>query len=55
MKQNFRSALEAEFLEWFRTVYDREWLDIKNEQEDIESLNARRAFEAGARWGREGG
>jgi len=43
---------EAAFHDWFRAVYKREWLDIKGERQDMESLHARWGWEAGYQAGR---
>jgi hypothetical protein len=37
----------ASFLSWFRDVFGRGWLEIRNERQDQESITARMAYESG--------
>lgn len=40
--------IERMFRKWFRDIYQRDYLDIKNDRQDDESVNAHLAYCAGA-------
>lgn len=42
------AEIEAMFRKWFRDIYGRDYLDIKNDRQDTESANAHLAYCAGA-------
>lgn len=46
---------EQQFHEWFEAVYGRKWDDIKNEEQDVQSLTARMAWDSGFLYGRSEG
>lgn len=44
--------IEQEMLEQFRIIYGRDFYDIKNETQDVESMNFQRGFRMGVSFAR---